>query len=581
MSEEKLLTGIEYIDTVLPHGAARYTRSGKGAGGWQSASRGRSRSGNLTANGNTLLQKTRLVYVSADLSDGRELRPKNWNGNGAQHLADVLHVLPNDAEHILMSYGGAERRTAYTLNLSSRKIKKAQSPYPGIQSWLSSPDGVVIAGWGMRNEKTPTFYVRRGKRLKNVLDELPADAALAPLGIGSDPNTLYIYRVSVAGHSRVELFNTKTGDVTPWSTLYGSDNIQSLIWDYDHINVVGYVFKGVSGRLENKFLNQGMQKDWQKIKTNFPKESLFSVIGWDKIAAHALIKVYAPNNPGLLMLYDNTSKKLMKLGAFNQGFDSASLSKTVFKTLTMRDGTHLPVRITLPPNVRSLTGLSASSFVVIPEALKGMPATHQYNEFIQFLATRGHGVVQVPFRARANDGEFEWGDQILNDVQEVTSWIVGHKYANPNRICIVGKSFGGYVALMSAARKPNLYKCTISIAGVSDFSLLLESAKRFYGKEDNLKLYIAALWEDKSLREHQEPVQQAGAIKSPILLIHGGYDSVVNVNQSKVLAGALAKVDAEYTFKEIETGNHEFDQMRDKIIVYQEIERFLEEFLNE
>ena len=98
---------------------------------------------------------------------------------------------------------------------------------------------------------------------------------------------------------------------------------------------------------------------------------------------------------------------------------------------------------------------------------------------VQFMASRGFAVIQVNFRGSTGYGTewYEaglrnWGTVMVDDVISSTKWAIAEGIADPAHTCIVGWSFGGYAALMSAVREPDLYRCVVSIAGVSDLRLL-------------------------------------------------------------------------------------------------------------
>ena len=119
----------------------------------------------------------------------------------------------------------------------------------------------------------------------------------------------------------------------------------------------------------------------------------------------------------------------------------------------------------------------------------------------------------------------QWGGQMQEDVEDATYWAINEGIADPNRICIVGGSYGGYAALMGAATS-DLYQCAVSFAGVSDLLLLLDGGRR-YGGEETLRIMLG----DKSRTELKEisPVNLADQIKIPVLLVQGEDLSLIHI----------------------------------------------------
>src|SRR6185503_1759481 len=90
----------------------------------------------------------------------------------------------------------------------------------------------------------------------------------------------------------------------------------------------------------------------------------------------------------------------------------------------------------------------------------------EYDADVQLLASRGYSVLQLNFRgsggygnALIQAGTKAWGGAMQDDVTDATRWAIEKGHADKDRICIFGASYGGYAALMGAAREPDLYRC--------------------------------------------------------------------------------------------------------------------------
>ncbi|PCJ84075.1 MAG: hypothetical protein COA52_17890 [Hyphomicrobiales bacterium] len=102
-----------------------------------------------------------------------------------------------------------------------------------------------------------------------------------------------------------------------------------------------------------------------------------------------------------------------------------------------------------------------------------------YDFFAHFLASRGYAVLQPNFRGSSGYGYQwrqagfgEWGTGIMqHDLTDVAQNLIERGFADPDRICIVGASYGGYAALAAAAFTPDQFTCAIAIAPVTDISM--------------------------------------------------------------------------------------------------------------
>lgn len=167
----------------------------------------------------------------------------------------------------------------------------------------------------------------------------------------------------------------------------------------------------------------------------------------------------------------------------------------------------------------------------------------------QLLASRGYAVLQVNFRGSGGYGQAfqtagyrQWGGLMIDDLIDATRWAVEQGHADGKRVCTLGASFGGYAALMSAAREPELFRCAISYVGVSDLALMHSRGDiqdSSYG-ESYLKRVIG---EDADELADFSPTTHAADIKAAVMLIHGGEDVRVPIIHAERMRKALAKAD--------------------------------------
>jgi dipeptidyl aminopeptidase/acylaminoacyl peptidase len=170
---------------------------------------------------------------------------------------------------------------------------------------------------------------------------------------------------------------------------------------------------------------------------------------------------------------------------------------------------------------------------------------------VQMLASQGYAVMQVNFRGSGNYGKtFEekgykqFGRAMQDDLTDATRWLIERGVAPPGKICIYGASYGGYAALMGAAREPELYNCVIGNVGVYDLKKMYS-----YKSTGAFNKYSSAWWLKKFYLEtlgsegleQTSPVNLASTIKAPILLGAGALDKNVPVSQTKSMGAALQK----------------------------------------
>ncbi len=199
-----------------------------------------------------------------------------------------------------------------------------------------------------------------------------------------------------------------------------------------------------------------------------------------------------------------------------------------------------------------------------------------------FLASRGYAVLQVNFRGSSGfgskwmmDAHQDWGGLSYSDITDGARWVVSQGIADPAHMCILGWSFGGYAALVGAVRNSDLYRCVVSIAGVSDLSLLEAQTSNFV----NGAIVREQIGTQRQKLKDDSPQRHADSVNMPVLLIHGDMDSQSNVEQSVAMDRELTHAHKKHELVIIKDGWHALSLESERTKLLTTIERFLTENL--
>jgi dipeptidyl aminopeptidase/acylaminoacyl peptidase len=306
------------------------------------------------------------------------------------------------------------------------------------------------------------------------------------------------------------------------------------------------------------------------------------IVSWSQDKSDFLILLNPGNEAPLYMLFDAEASQVSPFRSVYPGLANYDLPNRVATTYTASDGTEIPAYLTLPE------GEGPFPMVIYPHGGPWDRDTGGFDNTAHFLATRGFAVLQPNFRGSSGYG-WEWeaagfGEQGLgvmqSDLSDGVQAMIDGNIADPDRVCIVGWSYGGYAALAGAAFTPDLYACAASIAGVSDYSrrlgqVAMESSVESSGLQDYRRRLGLGEGDTRETLDASAPAKHVEAIRAPILLIHGEDDLNVPIEQSEYMADALERVGAEFEFVRLETGDHDMTYYRDRLRVLQELERFL------
>jgi len=111
----------------------------------------------------------------------------------------------------------------------------------------------------------------------------------------------------------------------------------------------------------------------------------------------------------------------------------------------------------------------------------------------------------------------------MNDVIDATNWAVQQGYADKNRICIYGGSFGGYASLMAPARDPGLFKCAFGYVGLYDAQIQMEKSDTSE-REDGRRYLLRAFGKTRAEQDAMSPINYVDKIKLPVYLAAGARD---------------------------------------------------------
>ncbi|HET8539390.1 MAG TPA: alpha/beta fold hydrolase [Anaeromyxobacter sp.] len=166
---------------------------------------------------------------------------------------------------------------------------------------------------------------------------------------------------------------------------------------------------------------------------------------------------------------------------------------------------------------------------------------------VQLLASAGYAVLRVNYRGSHGYGDAyeeagygRWGDRVVQDVVDATRWAVRKGFADPDRICAYGASFGAYASLQAAILAPDLFRCAVGFAGVYDLTRMSWTGDipwTHHGRG-----YVRrAIGTDEAALKAASPVYNANKLRARVLLVHGEEDQRAPLAHAERMRKALVE----------------------------------------
>ncbi len=536
---------------------------------------------------------TKLIRATADNSEAPRVIVKpsedsvgiltNSSERVSQFQDNVIDFLPEDPEHVLLSadfdkplYPGV-----YSLNIDSgvrHRLKEFSKP---IRAWMTDQQGEIRIGIGVNKDYDRRFVkVRHAEKndWKKAWEytEHSGDA-VSPLGFGIDPNVLYVRAYQ---DDRKAIFKVDLSKPDWPRTLVAADpryDISGpLIYSPKTRDVIGvYHGEAADARI---YFDRSYKKFQESINRVLP-DTVNYIIDLSRDERRYIVFSTNDDAPGTYYWGDRDQNSLQELFVTYPLLTRDKLPPTKKVSYKARDGVEIEAYLTVPDGK---AGPLAT--VVMPH---GGPFNRDYGGFDYwkaFFVNRGYAVLQPNFRGSTGYGrQFQmaafkgFGDRPQDDIADGAKWLIEQGIAAEKKICIVGASFGGYSALMGAVKTPDLYQCAISFAGLSDLKAYLDG-QWYYAGYEAIKRQIG---DDRETLKQHSPRRRVSEIEIPILLVHGVDDVTVPVEQSQLMADALEKRQRIFKYVELEEGTHHLSIERNRIRLFQEMDLFLAEHLEE
>jgi dipeptidyl aminopeptidase/acylaminoacyl peptidase len=295
----------------------------------------------------------------------------------------------------------------------------------------------------------------------------------------------------------------------------------------------------------------------------------------------SLVSLSRDVDPATVYLFDRESQSVETLYRVRPDIDPERMAEMKPIRYTARDGLEIPAYLTVP------RGVEPENLAVVALIHGGPWArdTWGYRSDVQFLANRGYAVFQPNFRgstgfgkAFLNAGNREWGDAMQDDITDGIRYLVDQGIADPDRVCIMGASYGGYATLAGMVFTPELYACGVNIVGISNIVTLLNSIPAYWGPIREMlvrRVGDPEIEEEREQLERQSPINHVDNIVRPLLVIHGANDPRVRQAEADQIVIAMRERELPVEYIVAPDEGHGFRGQENRLAMFARSEQFL------
>lgn len=526
---------------------------------------------------------TRLLAVDHDGGNYLQLVPDNayrvrrdlkWN----DPIRDrVINWMPDDPDRILIALNRDDRTypSVFKLNVNNNRLSRVRKSRPPITQWYADNTGVLHLATGYRSGAAQVFKVD-GRNVTEV-ENIPHSAQAPPNPLGFSNDGRFLYLAANFGNPTVGIYKMDLTDQS--TTLVFSDpevDIPRGLF-LDRNTGEPFALRYLKDAPTWHWFEQAGREMYQKLQKTLTGEHVDIVANNDDRSRFVI-----ENSGGIVptyYLFDSSSNQLRSLGTQYPQLATDEVATVKSIRYPVRDGYSVPGYLTTPPK-GSQQNLPT---IILPHGGPWARDFQRFDYWAQYFAARGYAVLQPNFRGsygygieHLEAGFNQWGLRMQDDVMDGLAWMIKTGVTDPKRVCIVGGSYGGYVALVAAFRDPGAFRCAVSFAGVTDLSDLRQSVRRYQLGE----LTLARIQDDASARAHS-PLNRVADIDLPLLIVHGDLDRSVMVDQSRTFTKALAEAGKDFRYIEQAGGDHFLSIHKHRRQFLRAIDEFLTEHLDD
>ncbi len=462
----------------------------------------------------------------------------------------------------------------FKVNLTRNVQKVIRQGGDATRGWLVDEAGEIVAEenyyeheqrWQMKLRHNGRWFEAESQRTPIDIPDM--------VGFGPQGDAVLVSTLD-KGEPVWELLSLADGKLGP--PIEGGGDLNGPLEDPVTHRMIGGIC--IEDQSKYVFFNPDMKSRWHSIESAFEGERV-DLVSMSADLMQFVVRVDGPRGYRYELINMNTDRAT-PLGFVYDGLEDSLPTTRI--TYEAADGLKIPAYLTLPAG-KPATKLP---LIVLPHGGPGLRDTADFDWWTQAIASQGYAVLRPNYRGSAttqsfqNAGYGEWGRKMQTDLSDGVRHLAKQGTIDPARVCIVGASYGGYAALAGVTLDPGIYRCAVSVAGISDLRKMLISDKQRENGGSHVgsrywNRYLGVQGPDDPLLDTISPIKHIDRITVPVLLIHGKDDTIVDYAQSEMMLRAMKKAGKQVELVPLKKEDHWLSRGETRLLMLQTSMAFL------
>lgn len=457
---------------------------------------------------------------------------------GEQLRASILDVSPRYPNQVLVEIQSADAAASGCFRIRLDTGERDAVAVPAGFARLLYRDFQPRIGVRPRADGGSDWYWLHTDTPQHAL-AIPAEDSMTtwPVDIGAG-NSLY-------------LVDSRLADTAVLAQLKAGQTIPAVLFRHDEADVCDVIIDQRSRTPLALAINTG-RKQWQALDAGIAAEFDYlqgrchgdiSLASRTPDDHHWIVGYQADTAPTRFYHYDRRKRESRYLFSNSRALEALQLQPMQPQSIRARDGLELTAYLTRPESA------GPGPMILLVHGGPWARDEWGYQPWHQWLANRGYAVLSVNYRGSAgfgkaflNAGNRQWGRAMQTDLLDAVDWAVAQGIADPDRLAIMGSSYGGYATLAGLAFSPQTFACGVDLMGPSQLSSLLAAIPPQWQHEREMFRYRVGDHESAAGRAALaavSPLDHVAAITKPLLVVQGAHDPRVPRAESDRMVAAL------------------------------------------